>query len=163
MSVNRHQPHVLVLPEDDANRQLANGFRLDPYLLNWKIQVLEEAGGWTKVLERFKKDQLVGMNRYPARLMILLIDFDDHSERLAEAKAEIPDQLAERVFVLGALTEPEGLKQAGLGSPEQIGLGLAKDCREGTDALWQHPLLGHNDPELKRLLQHVRPILFPSN
>jgi hypothetical protein len=163
MSVNRHQPHVLVLPEDDANRQLANGFRLDPYLLNWKIQVLEEAGGWTKVLERFKKDQLVGMNRYPARLMILLIDFDDHSERLAEAKAEIPDQLAERVFVLGALTEPEGLKQAGLGSPEQIGLGLAKDCREGTETLWQHPLLRHNDPELKRLLQHVRPILFPSN
>ena len=45
MSVNRHQPHVLVLPEDDANRQLANGFRLDQYLLNWKIQVLR-GGGW---------------------------------------------------------------------------------------------------------------------
>jgi hypothetical protein len=163
MSVNKHLPHVLVLPEDDANRQLAIGFRLDQYLLNWKIQVLEEAGGWAKVLERFKKDEVVGMNRYPARLMILLIDFDDHPERLAEAKAEIPDQLAERVFVLGALTEPEGLKQAGLGSPEQIGLGLAKDCREGTDTLWRHPLLRHNAPELERMLQRVRPILFPSN
>jgi len=29
MSVNGHLPHVLVLPEDDANRQLANGFVLD--------------------------------------------------------------------------------------------------------------------------------------
>ena len=29
MSVNKYQPHVLVLPEDDANRQLANGFLLD--------------------------------------------------------------------------------------------------------------------------------------
>jgi hypothetical protein len=152
-----------VLPEDDANRQLANGFRLDPYLLNWKIQVLEEAGGWTKVLERFKKDLVVGMNRYSGRFVVLLIDFDDHLGRLAEVKSAIPVHLAERVFVLGALTEPECLTQAGLGSPEQIGLGLAKDCREGTDALWQHPLLGHNDPELKRLLQHVRPILFPSN
>ena len=103
------------------------------------------------------------MNRYPDRFMVLLIDFDNHPERLAEAKAEIPDHLAERVFVLGALTEPEGLKRAGLGSLEQIGLGLAKDCREGTDTLWQHPLLKHNDPELERMLQHIRPILFPSN
>jgi hypothetical protein len=29
MSVNKYHPHVLVLPEDDANRQLANGFLLD--------------------------------------------------------------------------------------------------------------------------------------
>ena len=28
MSVNRHQPHVFVLPEDDANRQMAIGFIL---------------------------------------------------------------------------------------------------------------------------------------
>ena len=162
MSVNKYQPHVLVLPEDDANRQLANGFRLDQYLLNWRIQVLEEAGGWTKVLERFKKDQVVGMNRYPERFMVLLIDFDDHPERLAVAKAEIPDQLAERVFVLGALTEPEGLKRAGLGSPEEIGLAMAKDCRERTDTIWNHDLLRHNVPELERLLPLVRPILFPS-
>jgi hypothetical protein len=27
--VNRYLPHVLVLPEDDANRQIANGFVLD--------------------------------------------------------------------------------------------------------------------------------------
>jgi hypothetical protein len=29
MSVNKYLPHVLVLPEDDANRQMANGFFLD--------------------------------------------------------------------------------------------------------------------------------------
>jgi hypothetical protein len=29
MSANRPQPHVPVLPEDDANTQLANGFHLD--------------------------------------------------------------------------------------------------------------------------------------
>ena len=163
MSVNKHQPHVLLLPEDDANRELANGFRRDQYLHNWKIQVLEEAGGWTKVIEIFKKDLVAGMNRYSGRFVVLLIDFDGHLERLSEAKAEIPDHLAERVFVLGALTEPEALKQAGLGSPEQIGLGLAKGCRDGTDAVWSHDLLKHNAPELGRLLQRVRPILFPSN
>jgi len=162
MSVNKYQPHVLVLPEDDANRQLANGFRLDQYLLNWRIQVLEEAGGWIKVLERFKNDLVIGMNRYSGRFVVLLIDLDDQLERLAEAKSKIPDHLVDRVFVLGALTEPEALKRAGLGSPEQIGLGVAKDCREGTDTLWRHPLLRHNAPQLERLLPHVRPILFPS-
>ena len=102
------------------------------------------------------------MNRFPERLMVLLIDFDGHPERLAEAKAAIPDHLVERVFVLGALTEPEALKEPGLDSFEQIGFGLAKDCREGTDKLWGLPLLRHNAPELERVLQHVRPILFPS-
>jgi len=163
MSVNKHQPHVLVLPEDDANRQLALGFRRDQYLQDWKIRVLEEAGGWIKVLEIFKKDLVAGMNRYSGRFVVLLIDFDKHLERVARVKSEIPDRLADRVFVLGALTEPEGLKQADLGSLEQIGLGLAKDCREGTDFVWGHDLLRHNAPELQRLLQHVRPILFPSN
>ncbi len=164
MSVNRRLPHIYVLPEDDANRQLAKSFHLQVAGSRQRqMQVLPEAGGWLRVLERFKSNHVVGMNRYPDRLMVLLIDFDDHTERLAEVKAEIPDYLAGRVFVLGALTEPEALKQAGLGSLEQIGLGLAKDCREGTDTLWRHPLLQHNAPELERLLQHVRPILFPSN
>lgn len=28
MSTNKFQPHVLIFPEDDANRQIANGFLL---------------------------------------------------------------------------------------------------------------------------------------
>jgi hypothetical protein len=164
MSVNRHLPHIYVLPEDDANRQLAKSFHLQVAGSRQRqMQVLPEAGGWLRVLERFKSNHVVGMNRYPSRLMVLLIDFDGYERRLEEARAEIPKELSERVFILGALTEPEALKQAGLGSLERIGLGLAKDCREGTDTLWQHPLLQHNAPELQRLLQHVRPILFPSN
>jgi len=163
MSVNRHQPHILVLPEDDANRQLANGFLLDQFLPIRRIQVLKEAGGWIKVFERFKKDQVVGMNRYPERFMVLLIDFDGHLERLSQAKVEIPNDLTERVFILGALTKPEAFKQAGLGSPEEIGLAMAKDCRERTYTIWNHDLLRHNAAELERLLHLVRPVLFPSN
>jgi hypothetical protein len=44
MSVNKYQPHILVLPEDDANRQLANGFVLDQSVATRNIQVLEEVG-----------------------------------------------------------------------------------------------------------------------
>lgn len=158
--VNRQQPHVFVLPEDDANRQLANGFRLDPCLLIRRIQVLAVAGGWIKTLDRFKSDHINGMDRYPDRFMVLLIDFDDDADRLNHAKAEIPDRLADRVFILGVLSEPEALKKASLGSYETIGLAMAKDCREGTDATWRHALLRHNASELDRLREHIRPILF---
>ncbi len=42
MSVNKFLPHVLVLPEDDADSQLANGFLLNRRCLIQRIQVLEE-------------------------------------------------------------------------------------------------------------------------
>jgi hypothetical protein len=160
--VNRYQPHVLVLPEDDANRQLANGFVLDQYLYTSKIQVLDEVGGWNEVLTRFSSDHKAEMERYAGRYMILLIDFDGREERLEYAKTRIPGHLTERVFILGALSDPEALKRANLGSYETIGLALARDCRESTDATWSHDLLRHNAGELTRLREHVRPILFPS-
>ena len=103
------------------------------------------------------------MERCQYRFMVLLIDFDGKQERLTEAKAKIPAHLADRVFILGALSEPEALKQANLRSYEEIGRALAEDCREGTDTIWGHDLLLHNASELDRLREHVRPILFPSN
>jgi len=161
MSVNKYQPHVLVLPEDDANRQLANGFLVDGSLSVQRIQVLPPAGGWTQVLERFRADHKDAMNRYPDRFMVLLIDFDGNQQRLTHAKADIPNRLIDRVFILAALSKPEALRQASLGTYEEIGLAMAKDCREETDTTWGHDLLRHNAGELDRLRRHVRPILFP--
>lgn len=162
MSVNRFRPHVLVLPEDDANRQLANGFLLDQALSTRNIQVLEEVGGWNEVLDRFLSDQVAAMDRYPQRSMVLLIDFDHDVDRLSYVRAQIPQHLNERVYILGALSEPEDLKKAGLGDYEAIGLALARDCREGIDRAWGHALLRHNANELDRLRERVRPILFQS-
>jgi len=162
MSPNKYLPHVLVLPEDDANRQLANGFLLDDSLAARNIRVLIEAGGWIEVLDLFTSVHQREMERFPLRFMVLLIDFDDHLERLNEATARIPSHLRERVFVLGTLSEPEALKAADLGSYETIGLAMAKDCRENTEEIWSHGFLRHNAGELARLRQHVRPILFPS-
>lgn len=158
--VNRHRPHVLVLPEDDANRQLANGFVLSPHLRTRNIRVLEEVGGWLEVLNRFRLDQIDGMQRYPSRFIILLIDFDQDGNRLSTAKAAVPQNLADRVFILGTLSEPEALKRDGLGSYETIGKALADDCYEGVDRTWSHPLLKHNHDELNRLRDPVYPILF---
>ena len=164
MSVNKHQPHVLVLPEDRANLQMANGFHLEvPWQRQRQMQVLPVAGGWNEVLNRLGSVHAMEMERCQDRFMVLLIDFDGKQERLTEAKAKIPARLAERVFILGALSKPEDLMKANLGSYEKIGRALAKDCREETDTIWGHDLLRHNASELDRLRTCVRPILFPSN
>src|SRR5260370_5697610 len=101
MSVNKDLPHVLVLPEDGANRQIANGFLLDQSLMTRQIRVLAEAGGWTKVLEQFESVHVRKMDVYPDRFMVLLVDFDGQENRLDHVKAAIPGHLKHRVFVLG--------------------------------------------------------------
>jgi hypothetical protein len=160
MSVNKYLPHVLVLPEDDANRQLANGFHLQvPSDRQRRMQVLAPAGGWNEVLNLFNAVHAMEMDRCPSRFMVLLIDFDRAVDRLEKAKARIPAHLTGRVFILGALSEPHDLK-ADLGPYESIGSRTARDCREGTDITWGHRLLQHNLGELDRLREHVRPILF---
>ena len=160
MTPNRFLPHVLILPEDDANRELVVGFLLDISLSRYTIDFLEVAGGWVKVLDRFESYEVSGMRKYPKRFMILLLDFDNDAKRLGLAKGRIPQDLAERVFILGSLSDPESLRRAGLGKPEEIGLALAKDCREGKNVVWGHALLRHNAGEVERLREHVRPILF---
>ena len=162
MSVNKYLPHVLVLPEDNANRQLANGFQLDPVLATRRMQILEEAGGWQEILARFKTDHLSEMDRHAGRVLVLLIDFDGKEDRLNTAKAAMPNRLKDRVFVLGAWSEPEELRPS-LGSYETIGLAMARDCRNNTEVTWAHALLRHNAGELDRLRTHVRPILFSEN
>jgi hypothetical protein len=161
--VNRELPHVIVLPEDDANRQLANGFHL---LVEWnrqrQMRVLPVAGGWNEVLNLLNTDHAGEMDRWPQRLMVLLIDFDAVANRLQDVQARIPERLRERVFVLGSWTEPEALRNAGLGSYEGIGSAMADDCRLGTQAIWGHALLRHNANELDRLRGPVCPILFPA-
>ena len=156
-------PHVHVLPEDDANRQIANGFLLDQFLIGRRIQVLEEAGGWNEVLKRFNSIYAAQMDQTPTRFMVLVIDFDDDLARLQFAKNSIPQHLRERVFILGILSEPEDLKQELGQQYEAIGLAMAQDCREGTDSIWAHRLLRHNADEIARLRVQVQPILFRTN
>ncbi len=131
MSVNRHRPHIFVLPEDDANRELANGFFLNVDAPTTKFQVREVAGGWRKVVDSFESVHIREMNIYPHRAIVLLIDFDGDVNRIVEVRRSIPEHLTDRVFVLGALGEPEELKPS-LGALEDIGSQLAYDCRHQT-------------------------------
>ncbi len=162
MSANKNQPHIYVLPEDDADSQLAVEFLAEvPWNRQRQMKVLTPAGGWRRVLEHFTEVHVPEMNRCPARFMVLLIDFDNQYEaRRQQVQETIPTDLANRVFVLGALNEPEDLKPV-LGSYSKIGSKLARDCHDGTDGTWGHALLQHNADELDRARQALCSILFP--
>jgi hypothetical protein len=111
-------------------------------------------------LDLFEAEHVNEMDRCGHRLMILLIDFDNSLDWVQNAQARIPQNLANRVFVLGALTNPEDLTRARLGSLEGIGRGMADDCRNGTNSIWSHRLLQQNAGELNRLRPLVKPMLF---
>ncbi|MDM8558316.1 hypothetical protein [Candidatus Parabeggiatoa sp. HSG14] len=163
MSVNKYNQHIWVLPEDDANRQIANGFLLAPNLNDRAIQTLPPSGGWIKVLNSFKDNHVPEMYKYKNRMMLLLVDFDlKVDRRLTYAKKQIPDDLKERVFVLGTQSEPENLKKniANINTFEDIGKALAQDCVNETDKIWGHDLIKHNRNELARMISSVKPFLF---
>ncbi|MBH8564166.1 hypothetical protein I8748_18565 [Nostoc sp. CENA67] len=160
MSINKYQLHVFVLPEDDANRQIANGFTLNLNLNSRAIQVLPEARGWENVVEIFTNDYATTMRQYPKRMIVLLIDFDEDEDRLSYVKDKIPMDLIDRVFVIGALSEPEILRRDIRKSFEDIGESLAKDCSDNTNKLWGHDLLKHNRTELDRMIVSIKPFLF---
>ncbi|MBD2410208.1 hypothetical protein FACHB389_19720 [Nostoc calcicola FACHB-389] len=160
MSINKYQPHLFVLPEDDANRQIANRFILNLNLNNRAIQVLPEARGWENVVEIFTHDYATTMRQYPHRMIVLLIDFDEDENRLSYVKDKISKDLIDRVFILGVLSEPEILRRDIRENFEQIGEALAKDCSDNTNKLWGHTLLKHNKTELERMILSVKPFLF---
>ncbi len=94
--MNRQRPHLLVLPEDDANRQLANGFHQQ---VDWnqyrQMKALPPAGGWRNVLELLREGHLAEMNRHSEGLMSgsLVLSHLPHC-----SKAALLDKLASHML-----------------------------------------------------------------
>ena len=160
MSVNNYRDHLFILPEDDANRQLANGFILNQDINLRSIQILPPAGGWSKVLNKFTEIHAHEMKKYGCRMMLLLVDFDQDKERLIHIKSKIPQELADRVFVLGVWSEPEKLRTKTRKTFEKIGYSLAEECPASKNELWADDLLRHNEDELDRIIASAGSFLF---
>lgn len=159
--MNRYAPHVYVIPEDDRDRQIADGFVLHHQVKDARIQVVPPAGGWSKVLKTFQDEYIPRLRDYPDAHVVMLIDFDDQvGKRKREFDQEIPANFKTRVFVVGSKYEPETLKKALNISFEEIGKSLANDCGAGTVEYWDHAQLQHNDAERQRLVQTVMPFVF---
>ena len=160
MSVNKYKSHILVLPEDDANRQIANGFVNNSNVNQLAIQILPNAGGWEEAVDQFTDNHAPRMRQYPKRRMIVLIDLDKRKSRVTYVQEYIPDDLKERVFVIGTRNKPEILKSFTRISFEKIGETLAQDCADNTNNLWGHEELKHNARELERMRESIKSFLF---
>lgn len=161
MSVNKYQEHIFVIPEDDADRQIVNGFVLHDRVDVRRIQVVDVARGWNNVLTTFQEEYIPHLRRYPHGHVVLLIDFDGQAEaRMATFREAIPDDLQGRVFVVGSLDDPETLKAALNLELEHIGRSLAEHCALGDGGLWDHEQLRHNADERQRLATVVPGFLF---
>jgi hypothetical protein len=80
MSVNKYKPHIVLIPEDDANRQLAIGF-LQHYAVNTGVMdIRAPAGGWPEVLAIFQKEYVKYLHAYSNAHVCMLVDFDDNIE-----------------------------------------------------------------------------------
>jgi len=160
VTVNKYQPHLLIVPEDDANKDLALGF-LTTYLglRSRSVDVEPVAGGWGAAREALGR-LCRTMRTFSGRNVLVLVDFDQSETRHEEMLRDIPVEYKDRVYILGVWSEPEAL-QAALGhmSRDKIGEKLARACGTGTDDTWNHDLLAHNAAEVERLcalLQQLR-------
>ncbi len=159
--MNKHVECIFVIPEDDADRQIADGFVLHPSVKDVRIQVLPPAGGWSKVLKTLRDEYIPVLRAYPKTHVVMLIDFDDQvEERKDRFEQAIPDDLKARVFVVGSRSTPEMLKNSLRFDFEKIGKALANDCDADALEYWGHEQLRHNDAEPQRLVQTVKPFLF---
>jgi hypothetical protein len=160
MSVNKYRPHVYLVPEDEANRQLALGFLNHEAVNEAIVYVRSPAGGWRKALEVYDSEYLPLLRRWPEAHVIILIDFDGDLNRRVEFEQRTADDVKSRVFVIGSRDEPETLKGELKTSLEQIGNQLAQDCLADDLGLWLHPHLVHNNTEVHRMVQAIKPIVF---
>lgn len=164
MSVNYERPHLIIIPEDDRDRQIVNGL-LAVLPQGANVRALPSAGGWHYVAREFEKNEVRLMQRYVHRMVLLVVDFDGTNDRreklLSLIGEEILARFGDRLFVLGSATTPEKLGSAMGKSYESIGEALAEDCRGGARGTWNHPLLAHNTIELDRMGARLRAILFP--
>ncbi|HET6250927.1 MAG TPA: hypothetical protein VFE47_24775 [Tepidisphaeraceae bacterium] len=161
MAATKFLPHVVLIPEDKKDEDIANGFRDYFAVDETRFEIRNVAGGWRKVLAALIEPEKARLYKYPERKLILLIDFDNEFDtRFAQFQNEIPFELKDRVFVIGSMHTPEKLTTATRLSPEKIGKKLAEECDLGNSALWAHEHLRHNAPEVARLHKFVRSILF---
>ncbi len=161
--MNRHLPHVYVIPEDDSDRQIANGFVLHPGVQQACVRIAAPSRGWQNALRTYQDSYVAMLRKYPSAHVVLLVDFDGKvDKRMNEivGATSTDDHLGGRVFVLGPRQTPETLRSDLKMPLEEIGARLADACFTGNLEIWRHEQLGHNDAELQRLMTSVKPFLF---
>ena len=162
--MNKYRPHLYIVPEDDAERQLVVGFVGHHGVNDSAVQSVPPVGGWLKARDALLVEYVPKLKQSTDCHVLLAIDADGNgADRSRELVALVPAEVAQRVFVLSCAKDPEALRSAlGGRAYAAIGRELASQCDSGEGDLWEHQQLRHNGEELARLTAKVRPFLFGS-
>jgi len=160
MAVNKYKPHAFIIPEDDANRQIAVGFELDSRLPARALQIMKPAGGWAAVVETINSVYVPKMRSNPNTRVVGIVDCDNQEDRIAEQLTTFPEDVYDRAFLLGTLQTPEQTKALLGMSFEEIGESLARECFRDDFKIWSHGHFVHIQEEIKRTRDGLRPVLF---
>jgi hypothetical protein len=140
---------------------MVNGFSTLLEINERQFYVYDLARGWERGKETLLKLSKGYMREYPSSYALLIVDFDRNAHRGSEIKNQIPEEVRDRVFVVGVLNEPVNLKNSTGMKFEQLGLQIAEGCKDSNIDFWERQeLLAHNVDEIRRLSKAVRNLFF---
>lgn len=150
MASNKFQWHLRIFVEDDANRQIVNGFLESFFQHNIPrcIRVLPPSGGWRATLDAAQLDCVEGCS---CRRVLAVIDCDGDANRICTATANGQANL----YIMGCCEEPEKLRQL-LQHPghfSTLGDSLAREYCHNNTSLWLHIV---NKVALDALMQDAK-------
>jgi hypothetical protein len=126
-----------------------------------QFSVYDLARGWERGKETLLQLSKGYMREYPNSYAVLIVDFDGNAHRGSEIKNQIPEEVRDRVFVVGVLNEPENLRNSTGMKFEQLGCQIAEGCKDSSIDFWERQeLLAHNVDEIRRLSEAVRDLFF---
>jgi hypothetical protein len=150
MASNKFRWHLRIFVEDDANRQIVNGFLESFFQRNIPrcIRVLQSSRGWDSTLKAAKQDCAEGGS---CRRVLAVIDFDGDANRIRTATVKGQANF----YVVGCREEPEKLRQL-LQRPghfSTLGNSLAREYCDNNTSLWPHIV---NKKALDSLMQDAK-------
>ena len=161
MSANKYTRHLIVIPEDQAVCDIVNGFSTYLDANERQFSVYDLARGWERGRDTLLQLSEGYMRKYPYSYAVLIVDFDGNAHRGSEIKNQIPEEVRDRVFVVGVLNEPEDLKDSTGMKFEELGRQIAGGCKDSSIDFWKgQELLAHNVDEIRRLSEAVRDLFF---
>lgn len=160
--MNKYKDHLIIVAEDEALHAVVNGFLLNNSINTNTCKLMPYSRGWTKV-----EDQTSGYSRdlekTPCRRVLFVIDFDKNGKRLNRFKCKFPQELHDRMFVIGPWSNVENLKTClGSQSCENVGRTLSEACpiNSKKTGAWSCKELSHITSEAQRLCENVKNFLF---
>ncbi len=161
--MNKYQFALLVVPEDQANKDLVIGARdSQPNTIQNKIRIEPVPGGRDEVWTATIHDYLPRLERYERWHLVLVIDHDADVPKIQQHFDElIPQSLKSRVWVLGCRSEPESCRSR-LGRPgplRELGSELFNSCMTQLSPLWDHNELNHNKAQLESLRKTLQNLI----